>query len=110
MRIAAGRADRLKILSQPSLIEDYATIDSQISKANNALFRRIGRHMFTVFNDAKRGTLNAWSWPSVKFAFQRREYFMPNETIQGFEENPNDFRYLFPGAIGECLVSLSMLI
>ena len=89
MRIAACRADRLKGLSHPSLIEDDATIDSQISKANNVLFRRIGGHMFTVLNDAKRGTLKAWSWPSR--TFQRKEYFMANGTIQGFEENPNDF-------------------
>ena len=98
MHIAACRTDRLKILSKLSLIEDDATIDSQISKANNALFRRIGRHMFTVFNDAKGGTLNAWSWPSREVAFQRREYFMSNGTIQGFEENPNVFRYLFSGS------------
>ena len=98
MYIAVCRGDRLKILSKLSLIEDGATIDSLISKANNALFRRIGRHMFTVFNDAKGGTLNAWSWSSRKVAFQQRDYFMPIETIQGFEENPNNFRYLFSGS------------
>ena len=60
--------------------------------------------MFIVFNDVKPGTLNAWSWPSRKVAFQRREYFMPNGTIHGFEENPKVFRYLFPGGHWEVLV------
>ena len=96
LHIAACREDRLKVLSQPYSLEDDATIDSQISKANNALFRRIDGYMFTVLNDAKRGTLKAWSWPSR--AFQRKEHFMANGMIKGFEENPNDFRYVFPGS------------
>ena len=72
--------------------------------------------MFTVFNDAKRGTLSAWSWPSREAPIQRREYFMANGTIQGFEDFRYDFRlqtildiYTLE-AIWECLVSLSMLI
>ena len=38
MHITACRADRLKGLSHPFLMEDYATIGSQISNTDNALF------------------------------------------------------------------------
>ena len=59
--------------------------------------------MLTVFNDAKRGTLSAWSWPSREAAFQRGKQFLENGTIQEFSESPQDFRYLIPAGHGEML-------
>ena len=37
---------------------------SAANKANKQLFAQITTHMLDVYNDAKRGTLSAWSWPS----------------------------------------------
>ena len=50
MNAAACSADHLDDLLQPSSKEDGTTIDSQISKANKPMHRRIDGHMFVVFN------------------------------------------------------------
>ena len=97
---AACRANRLQSMSQPELKQESSTIDSKISKSQNVLFWKSGGYMLTVFNDVKRETLSAWSWPSCEAAFQRRKQFLENENgaIQEFSENPQDFRYLFPAS------------
>ena len=59
--------------------------------------------MTTVFNDAKRGTLSAWSWPSRQVAAMRADYFKENGTMNDFSMSPDDFRYLFPGSHAELL-------
>ena len=83
--------------------QENSTIDGKISKSQNALFRKIGDYVLTVFNDAKRGTLSACSWPSREAAFQRGKQFLENGTIQEFSENPQDFRHLFHARLGEML-------
>ena len=55
--------------------------------------------MLTVFDDAKCGTVSAWSWPSHEAAFQRGKQFLDNVTSQEFSE---DFRYSFPASHGIC--------
>ena len=45
-----------------------------ITKANEQLYTHVLTQMFDVYNDAKRGTLSAWSWPSgflTRFAATR---------------------------------------
>eukprot|EP00794_Sanderia_malayensis_P005008 gene5008-5666_t len=91
LHLAACRADRLKKLNRPAIVEDPTTIDSQISKANKRLNRKIGVYMTTVFNDAKRGTLSAWSWPSRQVAAMRADYFKDNGIMNEFFMSPDDF-------------------
>ena len=106
MRIAACRADRLKDLSHPSLIEDDGTNDSHISEATNALFRRIGRHMFTVFNDAKRGTLSACLGLPVKLPFNEGSTLWLMEIFRALKKSRTTLDIDSLEAIRGCLVSL----
>ena len=73
---AACRANRLQNMSQPELKQESSTIEHKTSKSQNALFWKFGGYMLTVFNDAKRGTLSACSWPSYEAAFQRGKQFL----------------------------------
>lgn len=41
-----------------------APLNKFFAKQNEKLALKIGKCMIEVFNDAKRGTLSAWSWPS----------------------------------------------
>ena len=94
MHLAACRANRLKGLKKPEIAQDGTTIDYQISRANKPLYGKIGGYMISVFNDAKRGTLSAWSWPSRQVAFMRADHFKCNGTMQNFSMSSEDFRYL----------------
>ena len=103
MHLAACRVNRLKALKKPEIVEDRTTIDCQISKANKPLYGKIGGYMISVFNDAKRGTLSAWSWPSRQVAFMRADHFNCNRTMQNFSMSNEDFRYLSPTSHAELL-------
>lgn len=56
------------------------------------MFRLIGAQLITVFNDAKRISLSAWSWPSREVAFQLATEFKATGTLQG----NTDLLYLNP--------------
>ena len=103
LHLAACRANRLKGLKKPEIAQDGTTIDYQISKANKPLYGKIGGYMISVFNDAKRGTLSAWSWPSRQVAFMRADHFKCNGTMQNFSMSSEDFRYLSPTSHTELL-------
>ena len=40
LHLAAYRADQLKKLNRPAIVEDPTTIESEISKANKRLYRK----------------------------------------------------------------------
>lgn len=50
-----------------------APINKLISNQNKKVAQRIGEFMCTIFNDAKRGTLSAWSWPSREVVDLKRK-------------------------------------
>ena len=45
-------------------LQVHAPINLQFSAADDELANYVGNHIYTVYNDAKRGTLSAFSWPS----------------------------------------------
>ena len=95
----AVKANRLQSLTVKQLVDNKATIDSSISKIHEALFKKIGSQMITVFNDAKRGNLSAWSWPSRETTHQKGLYFIKHGS-QGsdvaFDPKVGDLQYLTP--------------
>ena len=93
----------MKALKKPEIVEDCATIDCQISKADKLLYGKIGGYMISVFNDAKRRTLSAWPWPSGHVAFMRADHFNCNRTMQNFSMSNEDSRYLSPTSRAELL-------
>lgn len=52
-----------------------STIDSIISRANKSKADYIGKLMLSVYNDAKRLNLSAWSWPSRFVSFESGNAF-----------------------------------
>lgn len=59
------------------------------------MFRLIGAQTITVFNDAKRITLSAWSWPSREVASQLAADFKANGN-HGTVEDKTDLLYVTP--------------
>jgi len=65
--------------------------------------------MNTVFNDAERGTLSAWSWPSRQMAFLKGQMYADScssdVNIQHtvFKPKSSDFLYLNPPSHAELL-------
>jgi len=55
-------------------IKKIAPMDKYISQQNQKLANKIGCFMCTIFNDVKRGTLSAWSWPSREIVYLKREH------------------------------------
>ena len=93
----AAKSNRLQNLTVKQLVDNKATIDSSISKIHEALFKKIGSQMITVFNDAKRGSLSAWSWASREIAHQKELNFIKHGS-QGsdvaFDPKIEDLQYL----------------
>ena len=57
------KVDQLSTLSVFE-IHNTAPLNKLILKQNKILELKISKLLITVFNDSKRGFLNAWSWPS----------------------------------------------
>ena len=81
------KADKLARLSSNEL-QASAPIDSQFIRGNKELANYVGNYIYTVYNDAKRGTLSAFSWPSIGSEFDINTEFTNYE--------PNDLRYVNP--------------
>lgn len=50
-----------------------ASLDKLIFAQNQKISQKIGQLMCSVFNNAKIGTISAWSWPSNKVAYLKRQ-------------------------------------
>lgn len=53
----------------------------------------IGSLITTVYNDAKRATLSAWSWPSRRISADMASHYNVNGKVQGWIPN---FQYVTP--------------
>ena len=58
--------------------------------------------MLTVFNDAKRGTLSAWSWPSREVAFQRGKQFLEKQQFRSSVKILKASGIYFLQVMGKC--------
>jgi hypothetical protein len=61
--IESVKVDKFKKNFVSKLVH-IAPLNKIISSQNQKLSHKIGEIMCPAYNDAKRGTLSAWSWPS----------------------------------------------
>lgn len=71
-------------------------MDKMILTQNQKLSKKISGLLCTVYNDAKRGTSSAWSWPSNEVAHLKRNSLnIFNEFVQ-FIPNEGELQYITP--------------
>jgi len=73
-----------------------APMDKIISTQNHKLSQKIAELMCTVFNDAKRGTLSGWSWPSREVAALKRKSLNIHEPFEEYTPQSGDLQYINP--------------
>jgi hypothetical protein len=71
-------------------------VQKMFSKASAALAEKVGRLMLTVFNDAKRGTLSAFSWPSRMIAHTMGNSLDLEQKHERFQPTDFDLQYVNP--------------
>ena len=67
-----------------------------ISNQNAALCNRIGSLMIEVFNNCKRGTISAWSWPSIHISNTMSSEFDMGSPHVTYNPSPGIFSYVTP--------------
>lgn len=67
------------------------------------LLRKIGSQMISVYNDAQRTSLSAWSWPSRQIALKFSQEFERNGK---FNSDDINFQYLTPSHHSDLLDSI----
>ena len=67
-----------------------------ISNQNTALCNRIGSLMIEVFNNCKRGTISAWSWPSIHISNTMSSEFDMGSPHVTYNPPPGIFSYVTP--------------
>ena len=98
------KADILRVLSPPELAVT-APMDNALTIANKNELRYVGKLMHTIYNDAKRGTLSAYSCPSRHAAYKISEKFQM-DSFRPFSPNEIDLRYINPVYYNELLTSI----
>lgn len=91
--------------------DDQATaLVRMYSKFNEKLANKIGEYSVTIFNDAKRLTLSAFSWPSRQISSAIGDTFNINDPEKNAVDIQNlDLQYLTPkfhSEILECIVAV----
>lgn len=73
-----------------------APINKLISNQNKKVAQRISEFMCTIFNDTKRGTLSAWSWPSREVVDLKRKKLDVSIEFKALEVHEGDLQYVTP--------------
>lgn len=97
-----GSIENIETIEKPASRELLASPDT---KENDSLFKKTGSHMIRVFNDAKKITLSAWSWPSRIVADKMASFF----ELNGFcmpQNNLIDLSYCNPSHHADLLDSI----
>lgn len=95
MYVECLKADGLCALSLPELLAVTAPMDNALTIANKNELSYVGKLMHKIYNDAKRGTLSAYSWPSRHAAYKISEKFQM-DCFRPFPPNKIDLRYINP--------------
>lgn len=85
-------------LSQLSTFEvnSIAPMNKLITQQNKKLSLKIAQLMCTIFNDVKRGTISAWSWPSREVAVLIRNNLNLEKSFEPYTPNNGDLQYINP--------------
>ncbi|XP_025423121.1 LOW QUALITY PROTEIN: zinc finger protein 862-like, partial [Sipha flava] len=89
-----------------SEININAPFNKLVSKQNEKLALKIGKFMIEVFNDAKRGTLSAWSWPSREVVQIKKSQLNLLEPPKKIDIKEGDLQYINPTTHNELLNSI----
>lgn len=91
--------------------DDKATnLVRMCSKLNEKIANRIGSYAVTIYNDAKRLTLSAFSWPSRQISYAIGNEFNINDPDQNAANVQNlDLQYLTPKCHSEILECIVMV-
>jgi len=90
----------------------FAQTNKLISKQNKKEAQRIGEFMCTIFNDAKRGTLRAWSWPSREVVNLKRKKLDVSIEFKELEIYEGDLQYVIPTSyrnFSNCIVQADII-
>ena len=101
--LVALKSARISSLPKVEIAKE-APMDKMISRGNLAAANKIGSLMVTVYNDAKRLTLSANSWPSREIANQKAKKFECNKIN---DDQTYDMQYVTPNShfnLLECIV------
>lgn len=90
------KVDQLSKLSI-SEVHNTAPLNKLILKPNKVLALKISKLLVTVFNDSKRGTLSAWSWPSREVVSLICNQLDPEKQFQPYKPKEGDLQYINPG-------------
>lgn len=99
------KVENMKNLST-SEININAPLNKLVSKQNEKLAIKIGKFMIEVFNDAKRGTLSAWSWPSREVVQIKKSQLNLLEPPKKIDIKEGDLQYINPTTHNELLNSI----
>lgn len=105
------KADCISKLSD-SDTDICAPINKLISNQNKKVAQRIGEFMCTIFNDSKRGTLSAWSWPSREVVDLKRKKLDVSIEFKALEVHEGDLQYVTPTNYREfssCIVQADII-
>ena len=80
-----------------------APLDKLISAQNLKVSQKISELMCTVFNDAKRGTISAWSWPSSEVAYLKRQKLDIQQKFSPLKPLEGELQYINPPGHREML-------
>ncbi|KAL4104035.1 hypothetical protein QTP88_019348 [Uroleucon formosanum] len=80
-----------------------APLDKLISAQNLKVSQKISELMCTVFNDAKRGTISAWSWPSSEVAYLKRQKLDIQQNFSPLKPLVGELQYINPPGYREML-------
>ena len=95
----ALKSERIKKLPVETLYQE-TPIGIHISTANEELANKLGKLFLHVFNDAKKLTLSAYSWPSRVVASEMANHFSFNHPENNLKI---DFQYINPASHRELL-------
>lgn len=90
------KVDQLSKLSV-SKVHNTAPLNKLILKQNKVLALKISKLLVTVFNDSKRGTLSAWSWPSREVVSLICNQLDSEKQFQPYKPKEGDLQYINPG-------------
>lgn len=90
------KVDQLSKLSR-SEVHNTAPLNKLILKQNKDLVLKISKLIVNVFNDSKRGTLSAWSWPSREVVSLICSQLDPENPFQPYNPKEGDLQYINPG-------------
>ena len=106
MHAKAVEAEQASRLTPAKRIQK-SQLGSTVAKASAQLQNKIAKLMINVFNDAKKLTLSAWSWPSREIANMIAAGLDFQEEFSAFNPPPSVFQYITPSqhkAFLKCIV------